>query len=265
MELQIKNAEKILYSKDSKSIDVIIEIASNNSKIEKKIRELWLCYTAFIEEIPYNKFKGEHIVQLNGENLKIAKKDFRVLPSAIKFLGRKKVSKLMVKHCFELEYLPDEIEEIDITWLSFTNSSLKDLPITLKNIKNLQIISIIRSRMENIPEVITEVEGLHTLIIEESHITNLSEKLLCSNTLYDINLRKNRITQLPKNLPITGNPKIVRLEGNPLKGGEAERLQRELPDFLIFHDKNPVSPEKFFDWRKKYVEMKKSQSLDNHM
>jgi len=131
------------------------------------------------------------------EKLDISYNPIRKLPNSI--MNSRKLVELEMKECLITE-CPDLSRLTSCKQVEMGHSELKNIPIAIFSIPNLETLEIENSNIKAISEQIGDLKNLKKLIISECLITTLPASIGKIINLSHLELRDNNITTLPPEL-----------------------------------------------------------------
>jgi Leucine-rich repeat (LRR) protein len=101
--------------------------------------------------------------------------------------------------------------------LSLINQSVKEWPIGLRQLKNLNSLDLTFNKLEAIPDEIGDLPQLEMLYIANNFISTISEQLAKLTKLKDLNLNHNALKVWPDCFSELAALKELKLVGNQLE------------------------------------------------
>ena len=116
----------------------------------------------------------------------------------------------------ELTELPEEIGELThLKKLRLFNSNLESLPVSIRNLVNLESIDLTGNRLTEIPAGIFELDGLKRLILDDNQITIIPNSINNLVNLEELSINNNALTALPDLSALT-KLDVIDTEDNPI-------------------------------------------------
>jgi hypothetical protein len=152
----------------------------------------------------------------------------------------------------ELDYLPletiDDIKLIDSNhpFSDFGNKKLKEIPDSIRNLRNLITLKFISNGIEEIPDWIDELKYLSYIYLSNNKIQNLPESITNLKYLTELDLSNNNIRELPNSFKKLTSLKKLILFGNEIPEEKIIILKELLPTCEIVYEQKD-----FNQWKRK--------------
>jgi internalin A len=109
--------------------------------------------------------------------------------------------------------------------LKLIGRGLKNFPMELLELENLEMLDLSNNRISNVPKEITRLKKLKTLILRNNRIKNLPEEIADLENLTHLVLGGNQMSSLPLRFSMLRNLKELHLSGNKLS---------EIPECIFY-------------------------------
>jgi internalin A len=119
-------------------------------------------------------------------------------------------------------------------WLDLTDLGLKQVPETLHEVRDLELLSLNGNEIQELPQWIGELSTLKALAINRNRLRTLPPEIGSLRRLVGLGLMANRLKTLPETLR-TLPLKTLRLESNPALGLPDSILDRPPKEILRYY------------------------------
>lgn len=151
-------------------------------------------------------------------------------PKAIKRLSLAKTKlKEVPMEVFQLENL----EELDLS-----RNRIRELPPQIRNLKKLRVLDISRNKLEALPDEIGQLKNLEKLDAGRNELFNIPESIGGCESLEKLSLWENNISMLPESLKKIPHLKEIDLRVIIFSDGTKIILQEMLPGVTILFSYN---------------------------
>lgn len=113
--------------------------------------------------------------------------------------------------------------------LSLENKGLKELPVEIGTLKNLQVLNLSQNKLKTLPAEIGQLTKLQSLTLYNNKVNFLPNEIQNLNSLELLYLGKNRITFMPMWMGGLGRLKQLDLSLNPVTPAEVSMVRNMLP------------------------------------
>ena len=123
---------------------------------------------------------------------------------------------------------------LEITELNLYNTKIKEIPIEIKFLTNLQSLHLDSNKIRVIPTEIQFLTNLQYLYLDHNKITEISEEMQFLTNLKYLSLSNNQITVIPIKLKYLTNLIYLYLYYNKIKTIPEEL--KEMKDIIYLHE-----------------------------
>ncbi|MFY8160825.1 MAG: leucine-rich repeat domain-containing protein [Candidatus Kapaibacteriota bacterium] len=127
--------------------------------------------------------------------------------------------------------------ENNVTNVSATNNSFKQIPQQLVDAPNLSYLNLQANKISLIPDFITEFKQLEYLNLSNNKLKEVSDKIAGLENLRILDLSNNKLKKLPLSICNLKNLQVLNLRGNKLSFEEIKNLLMCLKNTNILIDK----------------------------
>lgn len=167
----------------------------------KDIRSLPYCFGRILQNVLYLQLRNIGLTNipdsfglLNCINIDISFNDITYLPDS--FCNLKNLRQLLIGHN-KLEYLPNNIGNLNLHLLFLPSNKLKELPKSIGNLTHCYDIDISYNELKYIPETIGNIKYLSILNISNNKLKELPDSINNLEYLTELILFKNRLKYIP--------------------------------------------------------------------
>jgi len=214
---------------DHKNLNGIIELNLESKELGTCSELLCRATSLRVLNLSYNNLKElpESFGNLTAlQELVLFKNQLKELPESFGNLKSLQTASFARN---QLESLPESFGELTaLTELHLWQNQLEELPDSFCNLTSLQLANFERNKLEKLPESFGNLTSLKELGLGKNKITHLPESFGNLTNLQEANFRQNQITHLPESFVKLTALTTVKLQGNRIKSGEIQRLQKQL-------------------------------------
>lgn len=123
---------------------------------------------------------------------------------------------------------------INETGLSLSNQGLRNLPVYVLNLKQLEALDISNNQLTGaLPAEIRFLQNLKTLNVSRNNMTGIPAEIGQLSKLEVLDYSYNQITGLPKEIANLKNLKTLNLTGNNFSVEDLAGIQKQLPNLQV--------------------------------
>ncbi len=128
---------------------------------------------------------------------------------------------------------PEIVSFPGFKWIQMARGGIRELPIGIGNITNLETLIVGGNKIKTIPSEIGFLQNLKVLILNDNQITSLPSEIGNLTNLEVLDLRGNKIQVLPDSISGLTHLKRLHLGGNPISQDSILVIQSLLPNTQI--------------------------------
>jgi len=113
--------------------------------------------------------------------------------------------------------------------LSLTQQKLKEIPVEIAQLKNLQILNLSENKIKMVPVEIAELEKLQMLSLYKNKIRYIPDEFQKLKNLQALYLGANKVTEVPIWMGGMGKLKRLDVSRNPISPYELIYIRRLMP------------------------------------
>ena len=116
-----------------------------------------------------------------------------------------------------LTEIPDTIAQLsNLQILELHNNQLTKVPEVITQLSNLQVLDLENNQLTELPKTFAQLFNLKKLYLEDNYLTEISDVFTQLSNLQELYLNNNRLTKIPENFAQLFNLQALHLENNQL-------------------------------------------------
>jgi Leucine-rich repeat (LRR) protein len=238
---EIDNLYQLLLSRsNTESISIALEIiSSNQAAVDLKIYPQLIEIAQEIEiddQLTLSDLREADLIQQilhvnNAKAISIDKKEYLEL-----LQYHKHFNELHTIHCWslKLDSIPKEIHHYqNLNYLNLGNNKIKVVSEWLKELP-LKRLNLFSNLLKEIPVFLLEMPELEEIQLGANFISEIPEEIEKMKQLKYLGLTDNQIKIIPESLYQLKDLEVLSLTGNPLSKKDVEQLKIALPQTSIY-------------------------------
>jgi len=132
----------------------------------------------------------------------------------------------------QLEKVPDYVFKLtNLEELNISNNQITgNLPVEIRNLKNLRVLSADDNLMTGIPAEIGQLPSLQVFSINNNLLAGIPKEMGQAKNLRTLDLSNNQLTGLPNELASLENLETLNLSGNQYLEQDFDSIKNSLPN-----------------------------------